>query len=471
MTERSDTEPGPADPQASREARSLDGADLARRRFFRQFAGEVVHSAATMTGAAGLLQRSLSEAAWATLDPAATTGDDSAPNGAAASAPPLHDAFRLDGDRVMLIDQRQLPDALVEFPVATASDGVRAIREAVIRGTPATSHIAALCLAMTAQGVTDMRAAYARQATLRFSADALISAHPSAAAVRWAVGRCLARAADVGATGEDGWPVAEAIRTEAFRIAEEAARDHARLATFGFDAMPIPSGRPLNLLTHSSTGWLAGGQVGTALGIVDVAISRGQPVHVFVAETRPDLEGTRLAAWELGRADVPHTVVTDAAAGWLLATRGEIDAVIVGAETIAANGDTVSRVGTYPLAALAVRHDVPFFVCAPLCSVDLETTDGAGIPIEQRAAEQVMSIRGMAAAAPASTALNPASDMTPATLITGIVTEEGVLRPDYVATLAAAVAAREARWGEPELRSRETPSGPPSLPAATPVDP
>lgn len=445
MSDRPGADPQIDDRPTTDEAGRLEGADLARRRFFRQFAGEVVRSAATVTGAAGIFQRSLTDASWASLDPAAVAGVVPGP-GAAGIGPDIRAAFRIDGDRLLVIDQRLLPDQLVEFPIATSADAVRAIRESVIRGTPATSQIAALCLALTAESIRSMKAAYARQATLRFSADALVNAHRSAAAVRWAVQRCLDRAAELGDVGEDGGATADAIGAEALRIVAEAATDHQRLADFGFDELPTPEGRSLSLLTHGSTGWLAGGNHGTALGIVDAAVRRGQAVHVFVTETRPDLEGSRLAAWELARAGVPHTIITDAAAGWLLATRSDIDAVIVGAETIAANGDTVGRIGTYPLAVLAARQSVPFYVCAPLCSVDMEAPDGSGVPIEQRPPPEITHVRGVPATGAGSVALNPASDVTPADLITAFVTEEGVLRPDFTTSLPAAVAARQVRW-------------------------
>jgi methylthioribose-1-phosphate isomerase len=442
----------------------LEGADLARRRFFRQFAGEVVRGAATMTGAAGAFQRSLTESSWASLDPASVAGETGVANPANADPAQARAAFRIDGDRLFVIDQRRLPGELVEYPIATSADAVRAMRELVIRGAPATSQIAAICLALTAGSISDMHAAYARKATLRSSGDALISAHPSAVSVRWAVGRCLGLPEVIGDAGDDGSAAAAAIRAEAGRIVLEGAKDHRRLAAFGFDLLERPEGRPLNLLTHGSAGWLAGGQYGTALGIVDVAVLRGQPVHVYLTETRPALEGARLAAWELAEASVDHTILTDAATGWLLAMRNDIDAVIVGAETIAANGDTVNTIGTYPLAAMAAEHGIPVYVCAPLCSVDLRAEDGMRIATELRSPVEVTGIRGIPATPSSSKALNPASDVTPARLITAIVTEEGVLRPEFGPSLMSAIAAREARWLDADASPGTSP------PAATMPD-
>jgi methylthioribose-1-phosphate isomerase len=206
--------------------------------------------------------------------------------------------------------------------------------------------------------------------------------------------------------------------------------------------------RPLQLLTHCNTGPLACGQFGTALGVVQVAVHQGRQVHVFVDETRPYLQGARLTAWELAQAGVGHTLIADAAAGWVF-TKYTVDAVLVGADRIAANGDTANKIGTYPLAVLAHRHGIPFYVCAPLASVDPETAIGAVIPIEERASDEVTSVRGMPIAPASTPAMNPAFDVTPNDLITGIVTEAGVFRPPFGSQLvdayAAAVAARARR--------------------------
>jgi methylthioribose-1-phosphate isomerase len=165
---------------------------------------------------------------------------------------------------------------------------------------------------------------------------------------------------------------------------------------------------------------------------------------VWVDETRPYLQGARLTAWELAQAGVPHTLIPDVAAGHLM-SRGEVDVVLVGADRVAANGDTANKVGTYPLAVLAARHGIPFYVCAPTSSVDLATPDGASIEIEERPADEVLLIRGVAIAPPGTVVRNPSFDVTPAELITGIVTEEGVLTGPYAAGLTAAIASASAR--------------------------
>jgi methylthioribose-1-phosphate isomerase len=248
----------------------------------------------------------------------------------------------------------------------------------------------------------------------------------------------------VGDLNEDGDAIAAAMRAEADAIVAEATDDHGRLAGYGRDILPYPDGRSLRILTHCNTGPLACGQFGTALGIVQAAHHAGRSVHVWVDETRPYLQGARLTTWELAQAGVPHSLIPDVAAGHLMA-RGEVDAVIVGADRVVANGDTANKIGTYPLAVLAARHVIPFYVAAPISSIDLATATGLDIPIEERSGDEVLQVRGVRLAPADTDVRNPAFDVTPADLIWGIVTEEGVLRPPYEASLAAAVAARGRR--------------------------
>jgi methylthioribose-1-phosphate isomerase len=313
-----------------------------------------------------------------------------------------------------------------------------------VRGAPAIGQVAALALAQSAVLASRSRP-YARRATIRGAANALRNARPTAVNLGWAVDRLMARYRAVGDLNDDGEVIAAALRDEADAIVAEATEDHARLAEAGFAALPEPTvEHPLRLLTHCNTGPLACGQFGTALGIVQVAHHTGRELHVWVDETRPHLQGARLTAWELAQAGVPHTLIADVAAGSIIA-RGEVDAILVGADRIAANGDTANKVGTYPLAVLAARHGVPFFVCAPLSSVDPATPDGTEIPIEDRSPDEVLHVRGVRIAPPETEAANPAFDVTPAELISAIVTEEGVLRPPFGPALADAIERREAR--------------------------
>jgi methylthioribose-1-phosphate isomerase len=418
--------------------------DLGRRRFFRQFAGELVQTAATVAGAAQALQRASAEAAAGILDPdagAAMLGlADPGPSAPAGFRTP----FREDGGGLFLIDQRQLPDSLVEVENRSAGEVAYSIREMVVRGAPAIGQVAAIGLALSAERIRDGRP-YARRATLRGGANALIQSRPTAVNLRWAVDRMMARYESMGDLSDDGGAIADALRVEADAIVMEATTDHGRLAEFGLAALPVPVDGPLRILTHCNTGPLACGQFGTALGIVQVAHYAGRPLHVWVDETRPYLQGARLTAWELAQAGVPHTLIADVAAGHLMAS-SEVDVVIVGADRVAANGDTANKVGTYTLAVLAARHGIPFYVAAPTSSVDLDTPDGAAIPIEERKADEVTSVRGVRIAPVGTEVRNPAFDVTPAELITGIVTEEGVVRAPFEPGLRAAAAAAIERW-------------------------
>lgn len=422
---------------------AVPAADLGRRRFFRAFAGELFHTAATMAGAAQALQQASVEAAGAILNPDGAAGIEpgvSTPSGPGG----FRTAFREEDGALVLVDQRRLPDALVEYTCRSAGEVAYAIREMVVRGAPAIGAAAAIGLALTAAKMRSSKP-YARRATLRGGANALINARPTAVNLRWAVERVMARYEAIGDLTEDGDAIALAMRAEADAIVMEATTDHGRLATFGLDILPTPDDRAVNVLTHCNTGPLACGQFGTALGIVQAAHHAERPIHVWVDETRPYLQGARLTTWELAQAGVPHALIADVAAGHLMA-RGEVDVILVGADRVAANGDTANTVGTYALAVLAARHGIPFYVCAPTSSLDLAMPDGSGIAIEERKAEEVLTFRGVSIAPPGTQVRNPAFDVTPAELIGGIVTEEGVVRAPFEPGLRAASEGARARW-------------------------
>jgi methylthioribose-1-phosphate isomerase len=235
------------------------------------------------------------------------------------------------------------------------------------------------------------------------------------------------------ATGTDA--PAAAAETEARRIHDEQADADRRMGELGAALLPDPA----TALTHCNTGALATGGTGTALGVIAAAHARGARVSVLVDETRPLLQGARLTAWELEQRGVPYRIIADGAAAGLIA-RGGVDAVLVGADRIAANGDTANKVGTYGLALAAHAHGVPFYVVAPASSIDMDTPDGAAIPIEHRDDDEVLSLRGAEIAPEGARALNPAFDVTPAALISAIVTERGVLRAPYEAAIRDALA-------------------------------
>ena len=310
--------------------------------------------------------------------------------------------LRLESDRVVLLDQRRLPDEEVELVCRSSADVADAIRTLAVRGAPAIGIAAAYGYALAAERGEDLVAASAR----------LEAARPTAANLAWAL-REVRAAAD---------PAERARELHA----EEVER--CRRMSVHAAALIVEGSRAL---THCNTGGLATGGQGSALGALHEAWSQGLVRHVFVDETRPLLQGARLTAWELEAAGIPHTVIADSAAGHILAS-GEVDCALVGADRIAANGDTANKIGTYPLAVLSGRHEVPFYVVAPTSTVDLATATGAEIPIEERDPAEV------SARFPAR---NPAFDVTPAELITAIVTEQGVHRRPYAASLPRPVAA------------------------------
>ncbi|HET7028387.1 MAG TPA: S-methyl-5-thioribose-1-phosphate isomerase [Candidatus Limnocylindrales bacterium] len=438
------TAPPTADP-------TLEGADLARRRFFRSFASDVFSAAATVVGTAQALQRTSTETARALLG---GEGDEppvvgSAPRVAVAVAgvrpSGFRPAFRWDGPRLYLVDQRRLPDELLEHLVEGAADAVVAMRDLVVRGAPVLGQVAAISLALTAGRLRGAQP-FARRAMIRGSASGLRDARPAVASLGWAIDRMLARFEAVGSLLEDGNVVADALWTEAEAIVYEATDAHGRLAEHGLAVLPnrvAPdeggTSRPLQVLTHGTSGALAGGQFGTALAVVVAAHDAGREIHAWVDETRPGFDGTRISAWELEQAGVPHTVIPDSAAASLIAA-GRVDAIVVGADRAAANGDTAATIGTYPLALVAARHGIPFYVCAPRPAFDLTVADAAGLPLEHRSALDLTRFGDATIAPPSTPALNPVVDVTPAELITAFVTDVGILAPPFTRSIAAAFA-------------------------------
>ncbi len=434
--------------------------DPDRRQFFRRFAGEVARSAVQVVGAVGELRdRSAAEAAALLRDEPPGQAVVPAPAAAAPVAAPPEAAgepavgaaprgfrtpFRFGADdELLVIDQRRLPDALVEVHVRNAYDAAETIRDMVVRGAPAIGQVAAIGLALQAHRARDSQPR-PRRAILLAAAEELRRARPTAVNLGWAVDRMLARYEVAGGLTAEGATLDAALRDEAEQIVAEATEDHGRMAEAGLALLPAPVDRPLRILTHCNTGPLAAGQYGTALGIVQAAHHAERELHVWVDETRPYLQGARLTTWELDQAGVPHTLIPDMAAGPLMA-RGEVDVILVGGDRVAANGDTANKIGTYTLAVLAARHGVPFYVVVPLTSVDLGTPDGAAIPIEERAADEVTTVRGVRVAPAGTEVFNPAFDVTPAELITAIVTDEGPVRPPFGDGLREAMARRDAR--------------------------
>ncbi len=316
--------------------------------------------------------------------------------------------MRLEDDCVVVLDQRRLPEEEVELECRSAAEVAEAISTLAVRGAPAIGIAAAYGYALA--GV--------RGDGLDEAAATLLASRPTAVNLPWAIAE-MRRG--------DQSPAALAERARALH--DEEVERCRRMA--GHAAGLLAPGT--RALTHCNAGALATGGVGTALGAIREGFERGLVAHVFVDETRPLLQGARLTAWELERAGVPHSVVADSAAGSLMA-RGEVDAVLTGADRIAANGDAANKIGTYPLAVLAAYHELPFYVVAPSSTVDLAAGSGADIPIEERDPAEVTG---------RFPARNPAFDVTPAELIAAVVTEEGVHRAPYQESLAGLGRTRE----------------------------
>jgi methylthioribose-1-phosphate isomerase len=344
-----------------------------------------------------------------------------------------------DGRAVDLLDQTLLPEHETRIEITTVDAMVEAIRALRVRGAPAIGIAAAMAYALeaarlagTGADVTSLREG------LEPAYDRLVSARPTAVNLRWALDRLRARAA---ADCADARAVARALKAEASAILEEDRAMCERIGRFGLDLLPAGGA---GVLTHCNAGSLATGGMGTALAPLYLAHAEGRVLRVYADETRPLLQGSRLTAWELGRSGIDVTLVVDSVAGVLM-QEGRIDLVIVGADRIAANGDVANKVGTYSLSVLARHHDVPFYVAAPVSTIDVDTPDGAAIPIEQREASEVRAGFGRATAPAGVTVYAPAFDVTPAEHVTAIITDRGVLRPPYGPAIAALV--RDARKG------------------------
>jgi methylthioribose-1-phosphate isomerase len=331
-----------------------------------------------------------------------------------------------DGDSVRILDQRALPAAETYLSCHTVDDVADAIRSLAVRGAPILGVTAAWGLALVA-ATTRETSTRALLAELEGAGDRLRATRPTAVNLAWAVDRMLGLArVECCAVGSTSQRVHERLVAEAVRIEAEDRAACDAIGRAGAELVPHDA----NILTHCNTGSLCTAGIGTALGVVVAAHGAGKRVHVWVDETRPVLQGARLTAWELRRRGIAMTLIADTAAASAMAA-GRVDLIVVGADRIVANGDTANKVGTYPLAVLARRHDVPFYVVAPTSTLDLATASGADIRIELRDPLEVSAPLGMPFAPEGTPAWNPAFDVTPAELITAVVTERGIARPPY----------------------------------------
>ena len=340
----------------------------------------------------------------------------------------------LQDDVIVMVDQRKLPAQEVYVRCRTAPEVAKAIRTMVIRGAPAIGVAAAMGIAL---GMRKSTAKGAHQFTVEFQkmCDLMAATRPTAVNLFWAIARMKRTLAEGAQAGESPQELAARLDREARAIHDEDVANCRAMGAHG--AAMVPDGA--RVLTHCNAGALATAGYGSALGVIRAAVEQGKKIAVFADETRPFLQGARLTAWELVRDGINTTVITESMAGPLMRA-GEIDIVVVGADRIAANGDTANKIGTYTVAVLAHEHKIPFFVAAPLSTIDLSTPDGDHIPIEERDQREVSHLGSSRLTPEGAKIRNPAFDVTPHRYIAGIVTERGILRPPYHESLRSAFA-------------------------------
>ena len=337
-------------------------------------------------------------------------------------------------DGVVMVDQRKLPGEEVYVRCTTAQDVAKAIKTMVIRGAPAIGVAAAMGLAL---GARSSKATGTQKLAAEFNrfCELMAGTRPTAVNLFWAIDRMKRSFAAGVAAGESVDQLKERLTAEARQIHDEDVASCRALGAHGAAVVPADA----RILTHCNAGALATAGYGTALGVIRAAVEQGKKIAVFADETRPFMQGARLTAWELVRDGINTTVITESMAGPLMRD-GEIDIVIVGADRIAANGDTANKIGTYTVAVLAHEHKIPFYVAAPLSTIDLSTPDGDHIPIEERDQREVSHLGSSRLTPEGAHIRNPAFDVTPHRYITGIITERGILRPPYAESLKSAFA-------------------------------
>ena len=453
-----------------------DTPDLDRRSFFRQFGRSAVQAAGQVVGTADALRRGSAEAASELLrlglgDPetnaeriAGSTPTDSvraarppggtparrvgtaAPRGTMAGIPgeaaTYRSPYRLVDDALVFVDRRSLPDDVTEMECRFAGEVARAIRAGAVRGGPLLAQLAAYGLALTA-GRHRGQPVAPQLAELQEAIAVLRRADPSARAMLGALDRIAARLSRLVNAGS-AEVVADALRSEADAIASDVTMDHAALARHGSWLLAGEADAAVRLLLHGPLGPMDAGIVATGLGVVQSLSAAGRPLQIWVTEGWPTMDGARVTTWELDQMALPYSVLPDSAVTWLL-DHTRLDAVLLGAEWIAADGDAASAMGSGAIAALASASTdvrVPVYVCAPTASIGLEAVDAEAIP---RSLAARTAGRGAPATATAPSAVAPTLDVVRARNISAIVTEEGVLRAPFTETLKGAVAAREQR--------------------------
>lgn len=333
-------------------------------------------------------------------------------------------------NKVVFIDQRALPSAEKYVTCTSYKQVITAIKNLTVRGAPAIGVAAGFAAALGALKLGELTPDKLRKRFFSIC-DEINQARPTARNLAWALERMKRRFALV--QNLPPRKITAALISEAKRIYSEDIEINRKLGKNGARLIAHHD----NILTHCNAGALATAGYGTALGVIRAAKGQGKKVHVYVDETRPVLQGARLTAWELKKEKIPFTLITDNMAGFLM-QQGKIDKIIVGADRITANGDTANKIGTYSLAVLAKEHGIPFYVAAPLSTIDVGIKSGEKIPIEQRHATEVTRVQGRNIAPKGTKVYNPAFDVTPAKLITAIITERGILKKPYAAAIKQA---------------------------------
>jgi methylthioribose-1-phosphate isomerase len=344
-------------------------------------------------------------------------------------------------EAVVMIDQRKLPASEIYVSCRTAQEVAKAIKTMVIRGAPAIGVAAAMGIAL---GMNRSRATGTRQFATEFQklCDLMAATRPTAVNLFWAIDRMKRVFAEAAQNGCSVTELKQRLADEARRIHDEDVASCRTMGAFGADLVPEQA----RILTHCNAGALATAGYGTALGVIRAAAEQGKKVAVLADETRPFLQGARLTAWELVKDGIDTTVITDNMAASMMRL-GHVDLVVVGADRIASNGDVANKIGTYGVAVLARAHDIPFYVAAPLSTVDLGTPDGSRIPIEERNEREVTHVGPNRLTPQGAHVRNPAFDVTPAKYVTAIVTERGIARAPFHESLAALVEAAQLAAG------------------------
>ena len=329
------------------------------------------------------------------------------------------ETLRWHEGRLQMIDQRVLPAEFRYLSYHGAADTAEGIRSMVVRGAPAIGCAAAYGVAMEAQRLRSLEPS-AFTSALNHAIEILAASRPTAVNLFWALKRMRTKwdSLQAHAPGE----IADSLLQEAHEVLAEDIRINRKMGAFGAELLADGA----RVLTHCNAGALATAGHGTALGVIRSAVEAGKRISVIADETRPFLQGARLTAWEMVQENIPVTLITDNMAGFMM-SQGEVDAVVVGTDRVAANGDVANKIGTYMVAVLARRHNIPFYVACPLSTIDMSIADGHGIPIEERDEHEVTGFRDAQWAAHGVKVRNPAFDVTPAELVTGLITEKGIV--------------------------------------------